>query len=169
MLIYLNNQQNIKGNPNENFAREIMELFTLGLNNGYNESDVKEAARTFTGWKVDKYGQFKFNKNQHDFENKNILGHSGKINGKKMIDILLNHPSTPKYLALKLVRYFVNENGNKTLELIIERKLIETDYDISKTLYALFSSIHFYDKQNIGNKIKSPIELIVGIHKNIDM
>ncbi|MFZ4769531.1 MAG: DUF1800 family protein, partial [Ferruginibacter sp.] len=93
MLQFLNNQQNKKGKPNENFAREVMELFTMGRGN-YTENDIKEAARAFTGWGFNLQGEFVFRKNQHDTETKTILGKTGNFDGDDVLNILLDQPQT---------------------------------------------------------------------------
>src|SRR5688572_16870198 len=108
MLNFLNNQQNRKGHPNENFAREVMELFTLGRGN-YTENDVKEAARAFTGWAANAKGDFIFRKNQHDAGSKTILGRTGNFQGDEVLDILLEEKQTAKFIAGKLFKFLVNE------------------------------------------------------------
>ena len=111
MLQYLNNQQNRKSSPNENFAREVMELFTLGRDQGYSESDISEAARAFTGWGFNKDGKFVSRQRQHDQGVKNVLGKSGDFDGDDIIDLLLEQKQTANYISQKWVRFFVNYEG----------------------------------------------------------
>src|SRR5687767_7944181 len=108
MLNFLNNQQNRKDHPNENFAREVMELFTLGRGN-YTETDIKEAARAFTGWTSNLRGEYVFRKNQHDFGSKHVLGHKGDFDGDEVLDILLDQKQTARYITQKLYKFLVND------------------------------------------------------------
>ena len=163
MSKYLNNRQNIKQKPNENFARELMELFTLGIGN-YSEQDIKEAARAFTGWSFDEKGNFKLRKNQHDFGLKTFLGKTGYFDGEDIIDIILEQRQCAKFICTKIYTYFINPIiDEKRLEEITE--VFFKDYDISNLMKYIFSSNWFYNEENIGVKIKSPIELLIGIQK----
>src|SRR4029079_7241936 len=107
MLVYLDNGENIKKHPNENFGRELLELFTMGVGN-YTEHDVREAARAFTGWTNDVL-EFKLDKDQHDFSGKIFLGRTGTLNGEDIIDTILKQPVTAEFVAAKIYRYFVRE------------------------------------------------------------
>ena len=168
MLNFLNNQQNRKDHPNENFAREVMELFTLGRGN-YTENDIKEAARAFTGWTADLKGQFVFRRFQHDFGSKSVLGKAGNFDGDEVLDILLSQKQTAKYLTQKIYRFFVNENiDNEKVNWLADR-FYQSTYDIGKLMEDIFTSDWFYDEKNIGAKIKSPIELIAGIQRMLPM
>ncbi len=169
MLQYLNNQQNKKTSPNENFAREVMELFTLGRDNGYTEKDISEAARAFTGWGFNKDGNFVFRKFFHDFGEKSVLGRSDNLDGDDVIDILLSQKQTAKYISEKWVRFFVNYEGNQELERRVADELFRTNYDISSALKVLFTSSEFYDSKNLARRIKSPIELLVGMQRQLHL
>ena len=161
---YLSNKQNIKESPNENFARELMELFTLGIGN-YTEEDIKESARAFTGWSFDKEGGYILKKRKHDFGEKTFMGKTGKFDGDDIIDIILDQKQCSRFICDKAYRYFVNPQVNNVhLEELTE--LFYKDYDINNLMMHIFKSDWFYDEENIGVKIKSPIELLVGI-KNI--
>lgn len=105
MINFLNNKQNIKGRPNENFAREVMELFTLGTGH-YTEFDIQEAARAFTGWTLSRDGNFRFNKKHHDTGLKKFLGKEGYFNGEDILNILLDHPQTSYFLCKKNICIF---------------------------------------------------------------
>ena len=160
MLIFLNNQQNRERSPNENFARELMELFTLG-EGYYTEQDIKEAARAFTGWQVNKAGKFEFNSRQHDFGSKTVFGQTGDWNGDDVIDIILNNPRTAKFLTQKIYAYFVNDDVNAPRVEELGQLFFKSDYDISSLLAHIFTSDWFYEEENTGNKIASPVELLV--------
>ena len=168
MLNFLNNQQNRKDHPNENFAREVMELFTLGRGN-YTENDIKEAARAFTGWTADLKGQFVFRRFQHDFGSKSVLGKTGNFDGDEVLDILLSQKETAKYLTQKIYRFFVNENIDDEKVTWLADRFYQSTYDIGKLMEDIFTSDWFYDEKNIGAKIKSPIELIAGIQRMLPM
>ena len=164
MLQFLNNQQNRKGHPNENFAREVMELFTLGRGN-YTENDVKEAARAFTGWAFDKDGTFDFKKKVHDAESKTILGQTGNYDGDDVLNILLKNPQTANFICKKMYKFFVNEKVDDANVQYLAKRFFKNNYDIKKLLEDIFTSDWFYDEKNIGTKIKSPVELMVGIRR----
>jgi uncharacterized protein (DUF1800 family) len=168
MLNFLNNQQNRKDHPNENFAREVMELFTLGRGN-YTENDIKEAARAFTGWGSNVQGEFVFRKNQHDFGSKTVLGDKGNFDGGEVLDILLEQKQTAKYISQKLYKFLVNEQPDAAKVEWLADRFYKNDYDISKLLEDIFTSDWFYDEKNIGAKIKSPVELLVGIQRMLPM
>jgi uncharacterized protein (DUF1800 family) len=168
MLQFLNNQQNRKQHPNENFAREVMELFTLGRGN-YSENDIKEAARAFTGWGYNAQGEFIFRKNQHDTGPKTFLGKTGNFNGDDILDMLLEQKQTAYYISKKLYRFMVNEGDflPKDEEHVqyLSKRFYQNNYDIQKLLQDIFTSDWFYSAAYIGSKIKSPIELLAGIRR----
>lgn len=164
MILYLNNQQNRKRAPNENFAREVMELFSLGEGH-YTEKDIKEAARTFTGWHVNNIGRFEFNESQHDFEEKTIFGKTGNFNGEEVIDMLLDKPQTARYICRKMYAYFVNPIVDEEVVDVLSDVFYKSDYDISKLLEAIVGSSWFYEKQNHGVIVKSPTQLIVQVSR----
>ena len=168
MLQFLNNQQNKKSHPNENFAREVMELFTMGRGN-YTENDVKEAARAFTGWAFNPQGQFIFRRNQHDDGNKIFLGRTGNFDGDDILNILLENKQTANYISRKIYRYFVNENVNEENQQWLNKRFYSNNYDIAKLLEDIYTSDWFYSEKNIGTKIKSPVELLAGIRRLLPM
>jgi uncharacterized protein (DUF1800 family) len=112
MIIYLNNQQNKKESPNENFARELLELFTLGRDQGYTEQDIKEAARAFTGWSVNMKGEFEKNPKEHDDGEKSFMGKTGNFDGEDIIDILLENKRVSIFISEKVYTELVNTNIN---------------------------------------------------------
>ncbi len=163
MIRYLNTKQNRKSKPNENFARELLELFTLGTGN-YTETDVKEAARAFTGYNHIIRGEFILRKKQHDFESKIFLGEKGDFDGDEIIDIILKQKDCAKFICEKIYRNFVNDEIDDTHidEMINE---FYPNYDIEILMDFIFNSDWFYDEKNIGGLVKSPIELMIGIYK----
>ncbi len=164
MLQFLNNQQNRKDHPNENFAREVMELFTMGRGN-YTETDVKEAARAFTGWSFTPKGEFIMRPRLHDFGNKTFLGKTGNFDGKDILRIILEQKATAQYIAKRMYQFFVNEKIDEKQVNQLAEKFYQSKYDIKTILNEIFTSKWFFDEKNIGTKIKSPIELMVGIQK----
>jgi len=168
MLSFLNNQQNRKQHPNENFAREVMELFTMGRGN-YTENDVKEAARAFTGWGFNLKGEFVFRKNQHDDGKKTVLGRTGDFGGDEVIDILLEQKQTAKFITAKIYRFFVNDDIDPAKVEWLSGRFYSSGYDIKKLLEDIYTSDWFYDEKNIGNRIKSPVELLAGIRRLLPM
>jgi uncharacterized protein (DUF1800 family) len=168
MLNFLNNNQNRKDHPNENFAREVMELFTMGRGN-YTEDDVKEAARAFTGWGANAKGEFVFRKFQHDDGSKVLLGKKGNFDGDDVLDILLDQKQTAWFISKKIYRFFVNDSVDEQKAEWLADRFYKSGYDIGKLMEDIFTSDWFYDEKNIGSKIKSPIELIVGIQRMLPM
>ena len=166
MLQFLNNQQNRKDHPNENFARELMELFTLGRGH-YSENDIKNAARAFTGWAFNPLsGQFIFRARLHDFGVKTFRGNTGKFTGEDIIEMLLEDPQTALNITQKLWSFFVSSHkSEEDMEYIqmLAGSFYASDYDISKLLLGMFNSGLFYRQENRGTRIKSPVELLAGI------
>lgn len=169
MLQFLNNRQNKKQHPNENFAREVMELFTLGRGH-YSEDDVKEAARAFTGWGFDEQGEFIFKMKQHDDGEKKFLGKTGNFTGDDILDILLTQKQTAVFITQKIYRYFVSD------EQIDEKRVknlasdfYKSGYDISSLLRNIFTAVWFYTEEVAGAKIKSPVELLAGYQRLLPM
>ena len=161
MIRYLNLNQNVKAKPNENFARELMELFTLGVGN-YNEQDIKASARAFTGYNYNRNGTFNLKENRHDFNKKTFFNKTGNFNGDDIIDIILEQKQCARFICSKVYTYFINPKIDENrLEEITN--IFYKDYNISNLMRYIFSSNWFYNEENIGVKIKSPIELLVGI------
>jgi uncharacterized protein (DUF1800 family) len=171
MLRYLNNDQNRREKPNENLARELMELFTLGEGNDYSEDDIKEGARALTGYTFEddefagpggsRYRQV------HDGGVKRILGRTGTFDGDDFVEIILSRPVCAEFICWKLYRYFVNDLPGVPLEsaqkyiLELARVFRESEYRLQPLLRALFRSEHFYDPANVASQIKSPVQLVV--------
>lgn len=161
MIIYLNNQQNKKDAPNENFAREVMELFTLGEGKIYTEQDIKEAARAFTGWTVNKRGHFEFIAEDHDAGEKVFLQRRGNFTGDDILNIILEQKQTAYFITAKIYRHFVNPQENAQHVEMLAEALYASDYDITALMQSIFLADWFYAEENIGSIIISPVELIV--------
>lgn len=162
VLIYLDSATNRKAHPNENFAREIMELFCLGEGN-YQEEDIRELARCFTGWEV-KRKKFRFNRYQHDTGAKSVLGETGKFGGEDGVRIVVNHDAAPRFVASRLVRFFVFDEPQATSELLLPLvKQLEADQmNVGPVVKRILSSNLFYSSQAVGRKVKSPVEVAIG-------
>lgn len=168
MLSFLNNQQNRKQQPNENFAREVMELFTMGRGH-YSERDVKEAARAFTGWGFNLQGEFVFRKNLHDDGVKTFLGRSGVFDGDDIMDILLEQKQTARYITEKIFRYFVHDEADPSIIAKLADRFYASRYNISQLMEDIFTADWFYQERYIGAKIKSPVELLAGLRRILPM
>ncbi len=168
MIRFLNNQQNKKGQPNENFARELLELFTIGIGH-YSEQDVKEAARAFTGWRTDKKGNFHFSERHHYFGSKSFLGQTGDFDGTDIIRIILEKKETAIFIATKVYQYFVNKKINKQHIQQLADVFYHSNYNIEILMRTIFASDWFYASNNMGTKIKSPIDLLVGMMKTLQL
>jgi uncharacterized protein (DUF1800 family) len=164
MLQFLNNQQNRKNHPNENFARELMELFTLGRGN-YTEHDVKESARAFTGWSFDRNGQFVNRPFFHDTGEKTFLGKTGNLQGEDILNRLLEQKQTAIFISTKLYKYLVNETPDQQHINEMADVFYNANYEIKPLLEHMFLADWFYTPQNTGNLIKSPVEFIVGLNR----
>lgn len=163
MIVWLDNQQNRKGKPNENYAREIMELFTLGIGN-YTEKDIKEAARAFTGWQAPATGFF-FNKGQHDYGEKTFFGETGKFNGDDIVRILVEQKATSQFLAKKLCKFFVADEPDEALVQRIGQVYMDSNYSVKSMLRAIFTDEVFLSNKAYHAKIKSPAEYVIGTLK----
>jgi uncharacterized protein (DUF1800 family) len=167
MLQFLNNQQNRKAHPNENFAREVMELFTMGRGN-YTEQDVKEAARAFTGWAYDDNGAFNFRDRTHDDGIKTLLGKSGNFDGDDVLKLLLEKKATAHFIATKVYKFFVDQEDPDADKInMLANKFYDSGYDIKELMRTIFMADWFYDSKLVGSHIKSPIELLVGFRRTI--
>ncbi|MGA0555830.1 DUF1800 domain-containing protein [Larkinella sp. VNQ87] len=171
MLQFLNNQQNRKHAPNENFAREVMELFTLGRGQ-YTENDIREAARAFTGWGFNAQGEFVFRRNVHDDGDKTVLGQTGTFGGEDMIRLLLERRETALFVTTKLYRFLVSDElfGDAVEQQRIAQladQFYRSGYDIAGLLETIFTSDWFYNPKYIGTHIKSPVELLAGMQHSL--
>lgn len=169
MLAFLNNQQNKKQHPNENFAREVMELFTLGRGH-YTENDIKEAARAFTGWGFRLNGDFVFRKFDHDNGSKTVLGKTGKFDGDDVLNMLLEQRQTARHIAQKIYQYIVNDVIVPEDRITwLGDRFFDSGYQVMRLLEDIARSDWFYAPENMGNKIKSPVELWVGVRRTLSL
>jgi uncharacterized protein (DUF1800 family) len=169
MLIYLDGANSRKDQPNENFAREVMELFTLGEGH-YSEQDIKEAARAFTGWSIDREtGKFMFRRGIHDYGNKTVFGRSGNFEGDQVIDMLLAKPETAQFITRKLWREFVSPTPDEAEVKRMATIFQDSGYNIAKLMRTMLVSDAFYALDNRAALIKSPVEFVVGTLKTFDI
>ena len=169
MLLYLDSANNRKTHPNENFARELMELFCLGEGN-YTEQDIRELARCFTGWEV-RNRAYRFNKYQHDFGKKAFLGTQGELTGQQAVAHVISTPAAPLFIARKLVQYYVMDEPTAPEELLapLAKRLRKDKFQIRGTLEMIFRSNLFYSEHAVARKIKSPVEMVVGIMRGLSI
>jgi uncharacterized protein (DUF1800 family) len=172
MLIYLDNYNSHRDHPNENYARELMELHTLGVDGGYSEQDVKEVARCFTGWTLRDNWQdrFFFDRNMHDDGEKTVLGHRipsgrGIEDGLQVLDILATHPSTAKFVSYKLCRHFVSDKPDDSLVQAVTQTFTDTGGDIKAMLRYIFTSETFMASQR--QKFRRPMEAVVAMVRSL--
>ena len=191
MIYWLDNNENHKGAPNENFGRELLELFTMGVgmdsHANYTEDDVKECARAFTGWTMapalprypygDHCWDFEFRPDDHDDGEKSFLGHTGHFNGDDIIDIIVEQPATARFLSRHLYNFFVADEPqvpawqdtspqNPSAIKILEEEYFRSNHDLTSMLRVLFNSVFF--KESRFTKVKSPAELVAGVMRLVD-
>lgn len=167
MLAFLDAGVNVKGAPNENFAREIMEMFSMGVGN-YSETDIREAARAFTGWNfVDM--DFVVSTDKHDATTKTVLGKQGNFDGVDVIDVILSQPVTSEYVAGKIYRFFVRDDLSPELRARLGARLRASNYEIAPLLETIFLSKDFYSPASTATHIKSPVELVISTYKKMGL
>jgi len=167
MLVYLDNGENIKKHPNENFGRELLELFTMGVGH-YGEHDVREAARAFTGWTNDVL-EFRLDAEQHDSGEKSFLGRTGPLGGEDVIDIILAQPVTAEFVAARLYRFFVREEIAAEVKAELGRTFRDSRYQLKPLLKRIFLSKDFYSQPSVATQIKSPVHLVVSTYKKLGL
>lgn len=167
MLVFLDAGQNVKGAPNENFGREVMELFTMGVGN-YTEQDIREAARAFTGWRDDDL-TFRIDAAKHDGGDKIFLARIGPFDGEQILDIILEQEATARHIAGKLYRFFVREDLSPAFQERLAGLLREHDYAIAPFLRTVLLSRDFYSTPSVGTHIKGPVELIVSTYRRLGL
>jgi uncharacterized protein (DUF1800 family) len=171
MLFWLDNQFNVKGKPNENFAREVMELFTLGVDNRYTEQDIKEAARAFTGWSIGRapgagqgprrMQQFVFRPFLHDDGEKTVLGERRNLTGEEVIDLLCNLPETSEYITKKIWEWFAYPNPEPALIVRLAKKFRADNLNTKSLLKEIMRSSEFYSPKAERSIYKSPVDFTV--------
>jgi uncharacterized protein (DUF1800 family) len=167
MLVWLDSNRNIAGQPNENYARELMELFSLGVGH-YTETDIREAARAFTGWHTDGHA-FTLQARLHDDGSKTVLHQSGRWNGDDVVRIVLAQPAAAQFLVRKLYRYFISENAEPPDQLLepLASAFRKSDYDIAALVRTMLSSRLIYSNHAFRQRVKSPVEYVLGAVKAI--
>jgi uncharacterized protein (DUF1800 family) len=167
MLEYLDNESNRKGRPNENFARELLELFTMGIGN-YTEQDIKEAARAFTGWTRRAY-EFFFNPAQHDDGPKTFLGRTGNLGGDDIINIIFEQPATLRFLPRRLFEYFGYLRPEEGLVEELAEAFRRHQLQVAPLVRTILTSQAFYSPQAMRSQVKSPAQLVVGTARLLDV
>jgi len=174
MVIYLDSNANRKGKPNENYARELMELFTLGIAGpdgapNYTEQDVREAARAFTGWGLNTQQQFAFNAGQHDTGEKTIFGNKGKFNGDDVINLIMAHPSSGYYLAKRLWEFFAYDSPSLSVLSPVMEVFRSTGGNVKEMVWTIFKHDAFYSELAYRAKAKSPAEYLVSMSRALEL
>ncbi len=170
MLKYLNNNTNVKGKANENLAREIMELFSMGRDQGYDETDIRQGARALTGYTYDTWtGQFRFVSDNHDTEPKTILGKTGNWCGDDFARLILETPYPARFVARQLFSFFAHEAPSIDTVESLANVLLLNNYELAPMLENLFLSEEFYSTQSMSTEVKSPVQLVVGLHRDLGL
>ncbi len=177
MLFYLDNHLSTRRGLNENYARELMELHTLGVDGGYTQKDVQEVARALTGWTIDRTRRpapaFIFRRDQHDTNAKVVLGHvlpsgRGIEDGEDVLDILARHPSTARYIAFKLTRRLVSDEPPPELVARAAATFTRTDGDIAEVVRTIVTSREFFSRAAFRAKVKTPYQLVISARRALD-
>ncbi len=166
MIIWLDGDSNIKGRPNENYARELFELFSLGVGH-YSETDIKEAARAFTGWHQ-REGEFRFFERDHDSSEKNVLGTRGPLRGEDVVKLAVDHPACSSFLSTKLLREFLCPDPSQDIVEAFAQVLRNNRLDIGESLRMLLSSRLMFDPKFRRARIKSPVEFVIGACRSLE-
>lgn len=167
MVKYLDGARNVKQSPNENYARELMELFTLG-EGSYSERDIKEAARAFTGWGVDETG-FRFYPDRHDEGTKSFFGRRGRLDGEDVVDILMRHPNAPRFMARNLLEFFVYREPSDDVIEALANRIRKHGFGFREVMRDLLRSDEFYSQKARFSQVKSPVELVVGAARALEI
>jgi uncharacterized protein (DUF1800 family) len=168
MLNWLDNRQNSKTAPNENYAREVMELFTMGIGN-YTDTDVKEAARAFTGYTSDRGGTFSFNARDHDYDDKTFLGETKNWDADDVLATLVRHPATARFLTSKLFRFFVYDNPSQGTIDRLAATYTSSAFDMRAVMRDILTGPEFVSPAADHGQVKQPVELVIGTLKALDV
>ena len=173
MLIFLNGNQNLVGNPNENYAREVYELFTLGVDNGYTQQDIVETAKALTGYTniSEEWGPISFNPQTHDSGVKTIFGRTGNWGYDDVMDILFEERATQiaQFISRKVYQHFVNPTVDESIVQELATVFLESNWEIAELLRALFKSTHFFDEKNFSTIIPGHIEHILIFYNELNI
>ena len=168
MIRYLDNHKNVKGHANENLAREIMELFAMGEDQGYTEDDIREAGRALTGYNFDNHtGQFRIIQDQHDASEKTIFGKSGAWSGDDLVNLILEQPATSRFIVQRLFQFFAYQDPSDETIDTLAKVLRDGDFELRPMLKNLFQSEAFYCDDAVATKIKSPVQLVAGMMRDL--
>jgi uncharacterized protein (DUF1800 family) len=167
MVYWLDNHTNVVGNPNENFARELLELFTLGVRDdvgdpNYTQDDVRDAARAFTGWSLDDRDRFRFYPDDHDHDPKTVLGLTGNLDGTHVIEHLAAMPVCARYLGRRLWTFYAYPDPEPAVLDALQQAYLDSDGDIATVLRALFLRDEFHSPRALAERVNSPVEFVVG-------
>ena len=169
MLLYLDNAENNKSHPNENYARELMELFTLGIGN-YTEEDIRQSARAFTGWTIDRQtGQFTFNARTHDDGTKTFLSRTGNFDGSDIVNVIYQQRAAETFWATTLLSAFVYDDPEPELVDAFANVISRNKFELAPTMSMLLRSNVFYSPRAYRALVKSPVEFVVGAHKQLGL
>lgn len=169
MLLYLDNAENNKSHPNENYARELMELFTLGIGN-YSEEDVRQSARAFTGWTIDRQsGEFTFNERVHDDGSKTFLSRTGNFDGAAIVDIIYQQRAAETFWATTLLSAFVYNDPEPELVDAFANVISRNKFELAPSMSVLLRSNVFYSPRAYRALVKSPVEFVIGAHKQLGL
>ncbi|HIG11787.1 MAG: DUF1800 domain-containing protein [bacterium] len=168
MLYYLDNTKNKKRKPNENLARELMELFSLGEGN-YTENDVKEVARALTGNHVTRQGGFRFNRRQHDRGRKTIIGQTGLYGGKEVVRILLEQDACSRWISGRIIEYLEGRWPDEQRHAEYAARLLEDNYELRPFLRKLLLDERFFREAVVGTRVMAPIDFLVGVERRLDL
>ncbi len=169
MLMYLNGAQNVASHPNENYARELMELFTLGVDN-YTENDVRDSARAWTGWRVDRRADtVTFDASLHDAGEKTFLGRTGNFDGDDIVDIIFAQPQCARFFATSLLNWFLYNDPEPELVDRVAALLRRHDFELAPLVGTLLASNVFYSPRAYRALVKSPVEFVIGTYKALGL
>lgn len=169
MMLYLDTQNSRKGMPNENFAREVLELFTLGEGN-YSEQDIREAARAFTGYRVNRYsGEVSHMPRQWDDTEKVIFGKKGKFRGEDVVDLIFSEKDPSKFLTAKIWEFFVHETPKEQTVSTLAMGFRESGYQVKSLLHEIFLSKEFYSAEAMRTQIKCPVQYLIALMKQLEI
>ncbi len=169
MIDFLHTKQNKKKHPNEDFARELCELYTLGRDHEYTEFDVQQIARCFTGWNHRFLGEFFINPRQYDYGAKTIFGETGNFDGEDVIDLILKKKACAQFICENIYTYFVNPKINTAHIDELTDVFYNSEYNIKRLIVHITEADWFYAEENILAKIKSPIEFLVGLSRQFNI
>jgi uncharacterized protein (DUF1800 family) len=164
MLRYLDNAQNVKAHPNENYARELMELFTLGIGN-YSETDVRESARSFTGWSIDRDYAFRDFPVRHDDGSKTFLGQTGNFTGRDIVEIIFTQPAASRWFAKSLLNFFVYNEPEPALVDAVAALIRKNDFNLQPVMSTVLRSNVFFGDRAYRALVKSPVQFVVGSYQ----